>query len=141
MLKGSNPLAWSHAGYGLEVTEKRRLGAEARRRSDCHYLHVWLLAQQFLSMTYTEFVDKLRESLTTDAVDALADVTAIGAETHGHILKFQVGAQVEMFLLHKRADTFHEFDSLAINRVLSSSIIYYSHIVCCRLLSASEIYY
>ena len=44
MLKGSNPLAWSHAGYGLEVTEKRRLGAEARRRSDCHYLHVWLLA-------------------------------------------------------------------------------------------------
>ena len=31
MLKGSNPLAWSHAGYSLEVTEKRRLGAEARR--------------------------------------------------------------------------------------------------------------
>lgn len=99
------PFAGGHARDNLEISEKRHLGAEARFRSHGGSFHVRLLAKQFLCMADAVGVDKLGERLSATVVDTFADVAAVGAKIHRHILKLQVAAKVKLLLGHELTDT------------------------------------
>ena len=63
------PLGRSHARDGLEGTEERGLGGEARLHPDLGDLHIGLSTYQVFGMLYTITVHKLREGAALLTVD------------------------------------------------------------------------
>ena len=64
------PLGRSHACDGLEGTEERGLGGEARLHPDLRDLHIGFATYQVFGILYTIAVHKLREGTALLAVDA-----------------------------------------------------------------------